>query len=188
MTNRLQEKYQKEIAPTLQKELGIKNKFAVPKIKKVVVHMGVADPQDPRARKKAIENIVEQFKVITGQIPKVTVAKKAIANFKLREGDPLGVMVTLRGAKMWQFLDKFISITLPRVKDFRGVSLTAFDGHGNCSLGLEEQIVFTEIKYDKIERIRGLQVNIIMSTNDDNHARMLLKALGIPFEKKEVKK
>lgn len=188
MTNRLQEKYQKKIAPALQKKLGIKNKFAIPKIKKVVVHMGVTDPQDPRARKKAIENIVEQFKVITGQAPQVTLARKAIANFKLRAGDPLGVMVTLRGAKMWQFLDKLISITLPRVKDFRGTSITAFDGQGNCSLGLEEQIVFPEIDYDKIERIRGLQVNIIMSTRNDDHARILLKALGIPFEKEEKKK
>lgn len=186
--NRLQTKYQQEIVPSLKKELGINNVFALPKIQKIVVHMGVVDPQDPRARKQAIDNIVEQFKVITGQTPQVTVARKAISNFKLRAGDPLGVMVTLRGWRMWDFLDKLINITLPRVKDFQGVALDAFDGLGNYSLGLEEQIVFTEIDYDKIERIRGLQINIVTNTKHDQHAKLLLKMLGMPFAKEKQEK
>lgn len=186
--NRLQTKYQQEVAPALTKTFGLKNVFEIPKITKVVVHMGVVNPQDPKARQKAIENIVEQFKVITGQSPVVTKARKAISGFKLRAGDPLGVSVTLRGQKMWQFLDKTIAITLPRVKDFRGVSLTAFDGHGNYSLGLEEQIVFPEINYDKIEAVRGLQINITTNTKNDEYSRELLKLLGMPFEKDQNKK
>jgi len=185
--NRLQEKYQQEIVPQLMKELGYNNNFALPKIKKIVINMGVTDPQDPRARKKVMDNIVEQFRIITGQQPQVTLARKAVAGFKLRAGDPLGVMVTLRGLLMWQFLDKLISITLPRVKDFRGISRTAFDGQGNYSLGLEEQIVFPEINYDKIERIRGLQINIITSTKKDEETFKLLELLGMPFAKEEKK-
>ncbi len=186
--NRLQTKYQQEIVPALAKKFELTNVFQIPKITKVVVHMGVANPQDPKARQKAIENIVEQFKVITGQTPMVTKARKAISTFKLRAGDPLGVTVTLRGEKMWQFLDKLITITLPRVKDFRGVSLTAFDGQGNYSLGLEEQIVFPEIDYDKIESIRGLQVNITTNIKNDEYSRELLKLLGMPFEKNQDEK
>ena len=130
----------------------------------------------------------EQTKVvITGQQPQITSARKSISGFKLREGDPLGVMVVLRGAKMWQFLDKLISIALPRVKDFRGTSKTAFDGQGNYSLGLEEQIIFPEIEYDKIEKIRGLQVNIVTNTKSNEEAQELLKLLGMPFEKEEKK-
>ncbi|OGJ37279.1 MAG: 50S ribosomal protein L5 [Candidatus Pacebacteria bacterium RIFOXYB1_FULL_39_46] len=185
--NRLKLKYQQEVLPKLQKEFKHDNAFAVAQIKKVVVNMGIAHPIDPKAREKVVENVVEQFKVITGQQPQVTKAAKAIAGFKLRAGDPLGVMVTLRGENMWELLDKLVSITLPRVKDFRGISLTAFDGQGNYSLGLEEQIVFPEINYDQIESIRSLQINIITSIKDDQEARRMLELLGFPFEKKEEK-
>lgn len=180
---RLKEKYQKKVLPILKKEFQHNNIFSVAKIKKVVLNMGIANPVDPKAREKVVKNAVEQLAVITGQRPQITVAKKAIANFKLREGDPMGVMVILRGRNMWQFLDKLISIALPRVKDFRGVSRTAFDGQGNYSLGLEEQIVFTEINYDQIESIRSLQVNIITSTKNDAEALKMLELLGFPFEK-----
>jgi len=185
--NRLKQKYQQEILPKLKKELKLKNDFAVPQIKKIVVNMGVTDPQEPRARQQALENIAKQFELITGLKPMITVAKKAIANFKLRQGEPLGLMVTLRGEFMWEFLDKLISIVLPRVKDFRGTSIKAFDGQGNYSLGIEEQIVFPEINYDQIEKIRSLQVNIVTSTRDDEAARKLLIMLGMPFEKQEDK-
>jgi len=181
--NRLKQLYQQEVKGKLQKELQIKNVFAIPTLKKIVVNMGVVDPQDPKARLEVLKNVVEQFMLITGQKPQMTKAKKAIAGFKLRAGDPMGVMVTLRGEQMWEFLDKVIAIALPRVKDFRGVSRTAFDGQGNYSLGLEEQIVFPEINYDKIERIRGLQVALVTSTKDDAHAFRLFELLGMPFEK-----
>jgi len=156
-----------------------------PKVQKIIINMGVTDPQDPRARKQVLENIVEQFRIITGQTPQLTHAKKAIAGFKLRAGDPLGVAVTLRGEKMWQFLDKLITIVLPRVKDFRGTSRTAFDGRGNYSLGLHEQIVFSELTYDQIERIRGLQINIVTNYGSDEPAFRLLQLIGMPFAKEE---
>jgi large subunit ribosomal protein L5 len=185
--NRLKTKYQQEVLPKLQQEFGHSNALATASVRKVTLNMGIAHPADPKAREKVIENVVEQFKVITGQHPQVTKAAKAIANFKLRAGDPLGVMVTLRGEYMWEFLDKLVSITLPRVKDFRGISATAFDGQGNYSLGLEEQIVFPEINYDQIEGIRSLQINIITSTKNNQEALRLLELLGFPFEKKEEK-
>jgi large subunit ribosomal protein L5 len=182
--NRLKQKYQEQTAAKLQKDLKLKNVFQVPKVQKIVVNMGISDqPQNPRARMAIISNVVEQFKVITGQAPQVTRARMSIAGFKLREGEPLGVMVTLRGEKMWQFLDKLISTALPRVKDFQGVALTAFDGNGNYSLGLEEQIIFPEINYDAIESVRSLQVVIVTSTSNDDYSRALLAELGMPFEK-----
>ena len=180
--NRLKKRYQEEIVPQLIKELGVKSSFQVPKLQKVVINIGVSDPPDPRARKQALENIKAQLALITGQQPQMTVAKKAISNFKLRAGDPMGAMVTLRGERMWEFTDKLMSIVLPRVKDFRGVSKTAFDGHGNYSLGIEEQIIFPEIEYDKIEKIRGLQVNFVTNSNDQD-ARRMLELLGMPFAK-----
>jgi large subunit ribosomal protein L5 len=181
--NRLQEKYSKKIAPQLQKELKMSSLMAVPKVNKVVINMGVTQPTEPRARWQIMDNIVEQFKIITGQKPNVTLARKAIAGFTLREGDPVGAMVTLRGQQMWEFLDKLISITLPRVKDFQGVAKKAFDGHGNYNLGLEEQIVFPEINYDLINKVRGLQVTIVTSSNNDQESFRLLELLGMPFEK-----
>lgn len=175
--------YQDTIINQLKQEFGYANPFQIPKLKKIVVNMGVSDPQDPRARKQAIQNIMEQFETITGQKPKMTVAHKAIANFKLRKGDPLGVAVTLRGDRMWQFFDKLVSIALPRVKDFRGVSRTAFDGQGNYSMGIEEQIIFPEINYDKIEKIRSLQVVFVTSAKKNEEAFKLLELFGVPFAK-----
>ncbi|MFZ5438107.1 MAG: 50S ribosomal protein L5 [Patescibacteria group bacterium] len=186
--NRLKEKYQQEVVQTLKKEFNHDNVFAVGKIQKVVLNMGIKDPADPKARLKVIENIADQFTVIAGQKPQITRARQSIANFKLREGDPLGVAVTLRGQRMWEFLDKLISIALPRVKDFRGISRVAFDGQGNYSLGVEEQIVFPEIEYDKIESIRSLQINIVTSTKNDQESFRMLELLGFPFEKEEDKK
>lgn len=185
--NRLKQRYQQEIIASLKEELQLENVFAVPKLRKVVVNMGVSDPTDPRERKRALENIKAQIALITGQLPQVTTAKKAISNFKLRQGDPLGVMVTLRGERMWQFVDKLLTIVLPRVKDFRGVSRVAFDGHGNYSLGISEQIIFPEIKYDEIERVRSLQVNFITNSSD-KHAYALLAKLGMPFSKEVTPK
>lgn len=180
--NRLKQRYQEEITPILKKELGAKSDFQIPKLKKVVINMGVSDPAEPRARRQALDNIKAQIALISGQQPQITYAKKAISNFKLREGDPLGVMVTLRGEKMWEFVDKLISIVLPRVKDFSGTSQTAFDGHGNYSLGIQEQIIFPEIEYDKVERIRSLQINFNIS-GDNASAKRMLELLGMPFSK-----
>ncbi len=178
--NRLKQKYQQEVAPALQKEFGHKNTFSVPKLEKVVVNMGITDQQ---SRDAIIANVVEQFKVITGMKPNVTRARKAISSFKTRVGDPLGVMVTLRGEYMWEFLDKLISLALPRVKDFQGVSRTAFDERGNYNLGIEEQIVFPEIVYDQIQGVRGLQVTIVTTTKNNKEAFKLLELLGMPFAK-----
>ena len=185
--NRLQEKYQQTVIPALQKEFKHANALAVPKISKIVLNMGVADPADPKAREKIMPLIVKQFEVMTGQHPMVTRARQAISNFKLRKGDPMGVMVTLRGQLMWEFLDKLISLVLPRVKDFNGISRTAFDGHGNYSLGIEEQIAFPEIQFDQIDSIRGLQVNIVIANSDDQQSLKLLELLGMPFVKEENK-
>lgn len=179
----LQTKYQQEVSGTLKNEFGISNSFAVPRVKKVVINVGVTQPQDPRARKQVIANVAEQIKEISGQQPVVTKAKQSISTFKLRAGDPLGVKVTLRGVYMWEFLTKLISVALPRVKDFRGVSRTAFDGQGNYSLGIDEQIIFPEINYDKIDSIRGLQIVVTTSTKKDEQAFRLLELLGLPFEK-----
>lgn len=181
--NRLRKQYQEVVTQALIKEFKLSNPFAVPKIEKIVVNMGVTDPADPKAREKVMPIIVKQFEIITGQKPVVTKARQAISNFKLRQGDPLGVMVTLRGEYMWEFLDKLISLVLPRIKDFRGVSKSAFDSNGNYSLGVEEQISFPEIDFDQIERIRGLQVNLVISNSSQEQSLRLLELLGVPFEK-----
>jgi len=182
--NRLKEKYQQEVISTLQKEFEIINTFAVPKLQKIVLNMGITDQQN---REGAIKSVVEQFKTIAGLKPNITRSRKAIANFKTRVGDPLGVMVTLRGEYMWEFLDKLINLTLPRVKDFQGISRTAFDQNGNYNLGIEEQIVFPEINYDLIDTVRGLQVTLVTSTKDNALAFRMFELLGMPFakEKKE---
>lgn len=179
----LQQLYQQELIAQLQKELKIDNIFAVPKLKKIIINNGMSDPIEPKARRSALENLSTQFSQVTGQKAVITAAKKSIAGFKLREGDPMGVKVTLRGEKMWQFLRKLISVALPRVKDFRGISKTAFDGQGNYSLGLEEQIIFPEIKYDQIESTRGLQIVFVTSAKSNDQAFRLLELLGLPFEK-----
>lgn len=178
--NRLQQKYQQDVAPALQKEFKLDNSFAIPKLEKIVINMGITDQQ---GRDAIIANVMEQFKVITGMKPNITRARKAIATYKTRIGDPLGVMVTLRGEYMWEFLDKLISIALPRVKDFQGVSRTAFDQNGNYNLGMEEQIVFPEINYDKIQGVRGLQITAVTTTKDRQQAFRMLELLGMPFAK-----
>ncbi|MBI2010029.1 MAG: 50S ribosomal protein L5 [Candidatus Chisholmbacteria bacterium] len=180
MTNRLVAKYQKEVLPKLKKELGIKNDFAVPKIAKIIIAAGVTDEQH---RHEAIKNMKEQMGLFTGQTPIITKAKKSIADFKLREGDAVGLKVTLRRLRMYEFFDKLVSIVLPKVKDFQGVSLKGFDGHGNYNLGLTEQIIFPEVEYDKIDKVRGLQISIVTSTPDDKQAKRLLELFGFPFEK-----
>lgn len=181
--NRLQQYYQQTVQPALFKEMGVKSIMAVPRITKIVLNTGVTEPQDPRARKEVVANVAEQFGVVTGQKAQISLARKSIANFKVRQGDPMGVMVTLRGQYMWEFLDKLISVALPRVKDFQGISRTAFDRQGNYNLGIEEQIIFPEINYDTIDKVRSLQVTIVTTAKDDDNARRLLELMGMPFKK-----
>ena len=178
--NRLKEQYKNEIAPALFKELGLDNVMQTPRIEKVVVNIGVGEALD---NPKALEAAVNDLTIITGQKPVITAAKKAISNFKLREGRQIGVKVTLRGEKMWAFLDRLINIALPRVRDFRGVSAEAFDGRGNYTLGLQEQLIFPEIQYDKIDKVRGMEVSIVTTAKDDEQARLLLSKFGMPFRK-----
>ena len=180
----LQQKYLETVVPQLKSEFGIENIFAIPRLTKIVVNTGITNPQDPRARQAVVKNVAEQFALIAGQRPVITVAKKSISGFKLREGDPMGVKVTLRGERMWSFLTKLLTVALPRVKDFRGVPRAAFDGQGNYSLGISEQIIFPEIKYDAIDSIRSLQVVVCTTTKTDEHALRMLELLGMPFEKK----
>ena len=177
---RLKKVYNDKIAPELFQELGYKSVMQIPAIKKIVVSMGVGEAL---ANKKLLDAAVTDLTTITGQQAVKTKAKKSIANFKLREGNEVGVMVTLRGAKMYEFLDRLINVALPRVKDFRGIKATGFDGHGNYSLGIVEQIIFPEIDFDKIERVAGLNINIVTSAKTDNDARALLTKFGMPFKK-----
>jgi len=182
-TDVTQAHYLKEILPALKKRLKIKNDFAVPRLKKIVINMGVSVPQDRKAREKVLENILPQFSAIAGQKAQISLAKKSIAAFKLREGDPLGVTVTLRGKKMWVFFQKLLLIALPRVKDFRGVSRTAFDGQGNYSLGLREQIIFPEIVMEKVYKINGMNITFVTNTDSDEEAFALLEEFGFAFKK-----
>ena len=176
----LQEKFTTTILPELSQELGVKNKHAVPRIQKIVVSMGVgAAAQD----KGLIDKAAADLATITGQKPLVTKARKSVATFKLRQGQPIGVKVTLRGARMYHFLEKLIQIVLPRLRDFRGVDVKHFDGQGNYSLGFKEQILFPEIDYAKIDRVRGLEVTLVTNTNQTSAAKLLLEKLGMPFKK-----
>jgi large subunit ribosomal protein L5 len=178
--NRMKERYQKEIAPALMKELNLENVMQIPRIQKVVVNIGMGEALD---NPKTLDAAVSDLTQITGQKPVVTIARKSIANFKLREGRLIGVKVTLRGERMWSFLDRLMNIVLPRVRDFRGISPDAFDGRGNYTLGLREQLIFPEIEYDKIDKIRGLELTIVTSATSDDQARALLQMLGMPFKK-----
>lgn len=178
--NRLLQQYKNEFAPALQKELGLKNVMQIPKITKVVVNIGVGEALD---NPKALDAAVNDLTIITGQKPVVIAAKKAISNFKLREGRQIGVKVTLRGDKMWAFLDRLINVALPRVRDFRGISADSFDGRGNYTLGLTEQLIFPEIQYDKIDKVRGMEISIVTTAETDDHARQLLSKFGMPFRK-----
>lgn len=178
--NRLIEIYKKEIAPALFEELGLENVMQVPKIEKIVVNIGVGAALD---NPKALDEAVRDLTTITGQRPVVTKAKKSIANFKLREGRIIGTKVTLRGDRMWAFLDRLINVALPRVRDFRGISADSFDGRGNYTLGLREQLIFPEINYDDVETIRGMEITIVTTAENDDQARALLSKFGMPFRK-----
>jgi large subunit ribosomal protein L5 len=175
---RLRDKYKNEIAPAIAKEFDIKNSMAIPKVEKIVVNMGVGEAI---ANAKILDTAVEELRSITGQKPVVTKAKKSIASFKLRQGMNIGTMVTLRGERMYEFLDRLISVALPRVRDFRGVSGKAFDGRGNYTLGIREQLIFPEIDFNKVDKTRGMNISIITSAKTDEQSRALLKALGMPF-------
>jgi len=175
---RLRDRYQKEVVPALMKELGFKNPMQVPRLQKVVVNMGLGEAL---TNNKMIDASVDQLMSITGQKPVVTRARKAIANFKLRAGQPIGAMVTLRNERMWEFMDRLMNLALPRVRDFKGVSPKAFDGKGNFTLGVREQIIFPEINYDQVEKVKGMNVSIVTTAKNDEEGRALLKHLGMPF-------
>ncbi|MFT8347440.1 50S ribosomal protein L5 [Clostridium saccharoperbutylacetonicum] len=175
---RLQEKYQKEVIPAMIEKFGYKNIMEVPKLEKIVINMGVGEAKE---NQKVLESAVNDLTLIAGQKPILTRAKKSVANFKIREDMPLGCKVTLRKAKMFEFADKLMSIALPRVRDFRGVSSKAFDGRGNYSLGIKEQLIFPEIEYDKIDKVRGMDIIFVTTANTDEEARELLRFLGMPF-------
>jgi len=183
-TPRLLERYQKEVLPALGKKLGRKNLMSLPRIKKIVVNMGVGSAV---AEKKNLEDAVAAMTQITGQKPLVTKARKAISGFKLREGLQIGCKVTLRGARMFEFLDRLVSLALPRVRDFRGLEPNAFDGQGNYSLGLSEQLVFPELNPDKFTRVQGMNVTIVISGHSNDESRELLRGLGFPFKADEAK-
>jgi large subunit ribosomal protein L5 len=179
---RLQVRYENEILPALREKLGRKNRHSLPKLEKIVVNMGVGSAI---TEKKHMEDAVAALTQITGQKPQIRLSRKAIANFRLREGMEIGCKVTIRGARMYEFLDRLISLALPRVRDFRGLNPKAFDGHGNYSLGLSEQLVFPELNPDKFTRPQGMNVTIVMSTNSNEESRELLRGLGLPFKVEE---
>ncbi|HSH36350.1 50S ribosomal protein L5 [Schnuerera sp.] len=180
MTSRLKEKYQNEVIPALMERFQYRNIMEVPRLEKVVINMGVGEAKD---NPKALESAVKEMELISGQKPVVTRAKKSIANFKLREGMNVGVKVTLRGEKMYDFLDKLMNISLPRVRDFRGVNGSSFDGRGNYALGIKEQLIFPEINYDMVENIRGLDIVVVTTANSDEEAKAFLEFMGMPFKK-----
>ncbi len=178
MAARLKEKYTKEIKPALLKELGLKNTMAVPRLEKIVLNMGLGEATQ---NVKVMDPLMTDLGLITGQKPVVTRAKKSIAAFKVREGMPIGAMVTLRGEKMYEFLDRLISMALPRVRDFKGVSTKSFDGRGNYTLGVRDQLIFTEIDYSRVDKLKGMNVTIVTTAKDDQQARALLQHFGMPF-------
>jgi large subunit ribosomal protein L5 len=180
MANRLQERYSKEIAPALVEKFGYKSTMQTPKIDKIVLNMGVGDATQ---NAKLLDEAVAELKLISGQQPLITKAKKSIAGFRLREGMPIGAKVTLRGERMYDFLDKLINVSLPRVRDFHGISTKSFDGRGNYTLGVREQLIFPEIDYDQVNRVRGLDVVIVTTANTDEESLELLKQCGMPFAK-----
>lgn len=178
MAHHMKTRYQKEIVPALQKMLGLDNVMEVPRMEKIVLNVGVGEAID---NAKALDSAVEDLTIIAGQKPVVTLARKSVANFKLREGKAIGTKVTLRGERMWSFFDRLVSLALPRVRDFRGISPDSFDGRGNYTLGFNEQLVFPEIQYDSIDQVRGLEVTIVTSARTDDEGRALLQLLGMPF-------
>lgn len=180
MTTRLKGKYSEEVVPSLMEKFQYTNVMEVPKLEKIILNMGLGEA---RENPKIMESAVEEMGIITGQKAIVTIAKKSVANFKLREGMPVGVKVTLRGKRMYEFLDKLMNISLPRVRDFRGVSATSFDGRGNYALGIKEQLIFPEIDYDKIDSIKGMDIIVVTTANTDEEAKEFLSLMGMPFKK-----
>jgi large subunit ribosomal protein L5 len=178
----MKEKYTNEVSPALMKSLGLTNVMQIPRISKVVINIGMGEAME---NPKALDAAVQDLSAITGQKPVITKARKSIANFKLREGRAIGTAVTLRGDKMWAFLDRLMNIVLPRVRDFRGVSAESFDGRGNYTLGLREQIIFPEIEYDKVDKVRGMEITIVTTASTDEQAAALLQLLGMPFRKEQ---
>ena len=177
---RLREKYNNEVKNALNEKFQYKSVMQIPKLEKIVVNMGLGEAKD---NTKLIQVAVEEMATITGQQPVVTKAKKSIANFKLRAGMPIGVKVTLRGEKMYEFLDRFVNIALPRVRDFRGVNPNSFDGRGNYTLGIKEQLIFPEIEYDKVDKVRGMDITFVTTANSDEEAREFLRLMGMPYSK-----
>ena len=178
MAARLRERYTKEVAPAIAKEFGITNPMAIPRLNKIVINMGLGEAV---ANAKIVDTAAEELRSVTGQKPVTTRAKKSIASFKLRQGMPIGSMVTLRGDRMYEFFDRLVSIALPRVRDFRGVSPKAFDGRGNYTLGVRDQLIFPEIDFNKVDKTRGMNISIVTTARNDEQARALLRALGMPF-------
>ena len=180
MSSRLKETYTKEIAPAMQAKFGYKNVMQIPKLDKIVINMGVGEAKE---NSKLLETAVRDMEIITGQKAVLTKAKKSVANFKIREGMAIGCKVTLRGDKMYEFADRLINLALPRVRDFRGVNANAFDGRGNYALGIKEQLIFPEIEYDKVDKVRGMDIIFVTTANTDEEARELLTQFGMPFSK-----
>ena len=178
--SRMQDKYNKEVAPALMEKFSYKSTMQIPKLDKIVINIGMGEAKD---NPKAIEAACGDLAAITGQKPIITKAKKSVANFKLREGQPIGCKVTLRGEKMYEFLDRLVNLALPRVRDFRGVNPNAFDGRGNYALGIKEQIIFPEIEYDKVDKVRGMDIIFVTTANTDEEARELLTLFNMPFAK-----
>ncbi|WP_081755887.1 MULTISPECIES: 50S ribosomal protein L5 [Paucisalibacillus] len=178
--NQLRQKYQDEVVSSLMNKFNYKSVMEVPQLEKIVINMGVGDAVQ---NSKALDSAVEELALISGQKPMITRAKKSIAGFRLREGMPIGAKVTLRGERMYEFLQKLVSVSLPRVRDFRGISKKAFDGRGNYTLGVKEQLIFPEINYDKVSKVRGMDIVIVTTANTDEEARELLAQLGMPFQK-----
>ncbi len=177
---RLKEMYKAEVAPALMKKFSYKSVMEIPKFDKIVINVGAGEAKD---NAKIIDNISGDLAKITGQKPMVCKAKKSVANFKIREGMPIGVKVTLRGEKMWEFMDRLFNVSLPRVRDFRGINPNSFDGRGNYNMGIKEQLIFPEIEYDKIDKVRGMDICFVTTANTDEEARELLTLMGAPFEK-----
>ncbi|MBN2555783.1 MAG: 50S ribosomal protein L5 [Anaerolineales bacterium] len=182
MTHYLKERYQKEILPALMKDFNLANPMQAPKLEKIVVNVGVGEAID---NTKALDGAVEDIVTVTGQRPVITKAKQSIANFKLREGRQIGVKVTLRGERMWSFYDRLVNVALPRTRDFRGISPNSFDGRGNYTLGIREQLIFPEIEFDKIDKVRGFEITIVTTAPNDEQGRRLLDLMGMPFRKGE---
>jgi large subunit ribosomal protein L5 len=183
VTPRLKASYEQEIAPGLAKQLEIDNVMRIPRLEKIVVNMGVGEAAQDA---KQIDSAVEELRVITGQQPKVSYARKSISNFKLREGVPVGASVTLRGDRMWEFFDRLVALAIPRIRDFRGLSPRGFDGHGNYSFGVTEQLIFPEIDYDKVGNVRGMDITFVTTAENDEHGKALLDAFGFPFRQQQV--